>query len=291
MLPVGPEVFGRYNQYIESKGVAPLDEYGKVWEELNALLDQSVTRLAFDLVDGKRAVVVMNSANITRISEEATPTYHQNASHGVCKGGNFSVRSVGALTGLGQFGVSRNFFRDEAVSRPATGTDAGLASQGVRRFAGPIRCIVLFDGEEPRQDDQNQVLLLTEEWREKITAVSDFSVADGETNRYRFCPYVTESEEPGCNRCLVSCPSGAVPSSSPRPTGQYSPSLSGQTHRFWDGALQFDNNRCLEYRQQQAALYPGWMCGRCLSICAGQGAVQPEAIQRFETLKFPAATG
>ena len=255
MLPVHPNVFTLYNRYINDRSMAPWDGYCKVWGELNKLLDRAITRLAFDLVNKDRVVVVMNDANTARISTESVPIFHQGASHGVCKKVNYSQRSIAVLTGLAQFGVSRNVFRDE------------MHNGAVSRLTGVLRSIILFDNQDIPANGQTGVRQLTPKWLAHLQKMSDFTITDSEINRQRFCTFIPESGEPGCGKCITACPSGAMPNSSPTASGTYSEKVSRQQHRFWDGALQFDNASCLEYRTQHADLYSEWMCARCLSIC------------------------
>ena len=271
MLPVSSSVFETYNTLIREKSFAPWDGYSKAWGELGQLLNRGINRLGFDLLREDRVVVVMNNANLKRLSTETVPTTHQGASHGVCKGGNYSQKSIAAITGLAQFGVSRMVFRDEIIDGEP------------RRLLGVLASIILFDQEKPSANDG--MLALNDRWYETLSNLSDFTRNDEGSNSRRFCGYLTMDGKGGCRRCISFCPSGALANSSPRPDGTYDETVSRQQHRFWEGALQFDNGRCCDERGQLSNLYEEWMCGRCVSICGGEGRINPDAIETFDRLK------
>jgi hypothetical protein len=130
-------------------------------------------------------------------------------------------------------------------------------------------------------DGSDGVVLIDEAWRERARALADFSRTESAVNRHRFCTYVAENGEAGCVRCMASCPSGAQPASAPLATGKHSEKVQRQQHRFYEGALQFDYGRCLDERTQLAGLYSEWMCGRCVSICAGDGRRRVAAVESF----------
>jgi ferredoxin len=258
MLPLSTEVFTTYNQYVRNKSFSPWEGYCKAWSEGNQLLDRGITRLAMNLSSNDRVVVAMNGATIEKISKEAIPITRQGPSHGVCKGVNYSQKSVAVLTGLAQFGVSRMVFRDEVVEG------------GIRRLIGPLRSIVIFESADDSSDSRG-VLPLSVSWQEKLKKLSDFTDLDSAVNANRFCTYFPESGEKGCGKCLAFCPSGALANSSPGSKGNYPKRLLDQEHRFWDGALQFDNGSCCDDRGQLQTLYDEWMCGRCVAVCAVEG--------------------
>ncbi len=269
LLPLHPEVFSVYNSMIEEKSFSPWDGYCKAWSEHCTLLNQAVTRLSFDLTGADRVVVVMNDDTINRVSTETMPETRQGDSHGVCKMCNYSQRSVSVLTGLTQFGVSRNVFRDE------------MENGSVRRLMGTVGSLVIFDKEEVISDPKGEIFELNNQWRSQIRDLSDFTVTDPAVNRYRFCTYIPEDGEPGCGKCIRYCPSEALAFSSPSAEGKYSKTVEAQQHRFWENALQFDNGRCCDERGQLANLYNGWMCGRCVSVCEGEGEVRPFAAEQY----------
>ncbi|MEL7565568.1 MAG: hypothetical protein AAGU27_11865 [Dehalobacterium sp.] len=270
MLPLNPEIFKAYNSSILKGRCAPPDIFRKAMTEVEELLSRSLTRLAFDLMQQNRAVVVMNRANVNKISKEVVPITHQDSSHGVCKNGNFPHKSIAALVGLGQFGVSRLIFRDEIVNGK------------VQRFTGPILSMFIFDMDDIVIDGTGGIVHLNEEWRERAMSLADFTVNDRSINKFRFCRYQPLEGENGCGLCIKYCPSGALKNSSPQSDGQYSERVKDQAYRFMNGALQFDNVKCCDERGQMAELYDEWACTKCFSICAGNGGKRYFAAENFE---------
>ena len=110
------------------------------------MIDKAVARVATDLLENDTVVVAMNNDTVKSVSAEATPLTHQGVSHGPCKKGNYSQRSIAVLMGLGQFGVSRIVFRDEFINGK------------VQRFAGPLRSIIVFDKEDLVRDASGGVI-------------------------------------------------------------------------------------------------------------------------------------
>jgi ferredoxin len=261
MLPLSEEIFERYAEVTVNRHLAPYDAYCKAWAETNQLLDEAVGKVAMELYGPERAVVPMTGDMVGTISEQTVPATRRGNYHGPCKGGNFPQKSVGVLTGLAQFGVSRITFRDEAHNGQ------------VERFIGPIRSIVLFDAQELITDGSDGIVHLDEARREQVMALADFTDTRPEVNRQRYCAYIPDQAwgEGGCGLCVQFCPSGAVGNSAPQPDGTYAPAIKQQASRFSDGRLQFDFAKCLEERTQKAQLYPDYMCGRCVAICASQG--------------------
>lgn len=269
LLPLSEEIFERYAEAIVLREPAPYDAYCKAWGETNQLLDEAVAKMAMELHGPDRAVVPMTNDMVGEISEQAVPPIHRGDYHGPCKGGNWPQRSVGALTGLVQFGVSRDVFRDE------------IHDGRVERFMGPIRSIVLFDAQDPVTDGSDDVVYLTEAWRERLMSLADFTDTRPEVNQQRYCTYIPDEEgdEDGCGLCVQYCPSGAVANSAPQTDGEYAQAIKGQVSRFNDDHLQFDFAACLEDRTQKAQLYPDYVCARCIAICAARGERRTSAVQ------------
>ena len=123
------------------------------------------------------------------------------------------------------------------------------------RFPGAIfvDCNVLYRGSRTRRADH---LAVAEEHGFGFLPID---ILDGEWG------------EEECGLCIRYCPSGAVGNSAPGTDGQYAAAIKQQVSRFSDGCLQFDFARCLEDRTQKAALYPDYVCARCVAICAARG--------------------
>jgi len=133
MLPFSHEVIGDYAQLILKRRKGSSYLYSRMFEDVNLMIDKAVSRVAIDLVTNDNVVIAMNDKNVKGVSEESIPLTHQGASHGPTKGGNYPQKSIAALTGLGQFGISRIIFRDELVEGK------------VQRFVGPLKSIIMFD--------------------------------------------------------------------------------------------------------------------------------------------------
>ncbi len=270
MLPFSPQIIQDYvSQVIEKrKGSSYL--FARMYEDMNRILDKTITRAAIDLVtdDSDSVVVVMNNDNVKAISTEAIPQTRQGVSHGPSKGGNYPQKSVAALMGLGQFGISRIVFRDE------------LTNGKVQRFAGPIKSIIIFDKHELVMDGSGGIVYPSQTWRQFLSQLFDFTNTTSDINQYRFCSYIPLDDK-GCNKCIGCCPSGAQLSSAPKPDGQYSEQVSRQAHRFWEEKLQFDYGKCCDDRGQMAGLFPEWSCARCVTVCVDQGIRRKHAAQNF----------
>ena len=269
-LPFSPSTLGEYAEVIREGRTAPDVNFGQKAGELSNLLDGAVTRLAYNLIDGERAVIPMNSENVRGVTEEAVPATHKGSAHGPSKGGNYPQKSVAVLTGLGQFGLSRLVMRDELVDGE------------VRRFIGPLRSLVVFDTQSPVRDGSVGVLNLTEKWRSAALQLADFTNNEQRVDQYRFCTGVSDNP---CSACIEHCPPGALANSAPGPDGQYAERVARQRHRFSDGELQFDHATCCDDRGQMASLYDGWVCGRCLCMCGHAGRRRRLAAENFEKLQ------
>lgn len=257
MLPFSTSLVHQYiSQVNQQYGSSHI--YVRMYDEVNKMLDRGIGNLAMDLVDRERAVLAMDNTTVNEVSVEAVPQTHQGDSHGPSKGGNYPQKSIAVLMGLGQFGISRIIFRDEVVKGQ------------VKRFIGPLRSIILFDKEEVTTDGRGDVIYPTQAWRAFLSQLTDFRVTDSTINQFRFCTYIPLDDN-GCGKCLTCCPSHAQGNSAPLPTGAFSDQITSQTHRFWNGHLQFDYNRCCEDRGQMRNLLPEWSCSRCVSICQAEG--------------------
>lgn len=272
MLPFSPEVIKDYCEQIVEEGRESSHLFSRMYEDVNLMIDKAVPRVAIDLVADDKVVVAMDKTTVSDISKEALPYTHQGESHGPCKGGNYPQKSIAVLTGLGQFGVSRIVFRDE----PSNG--------GVRRFAGPIRSIIVFDKEQLVSDQGEGIIYPTSEWRAFLSNLYDFTQTEEDVNKYRFCTYIP-ADDKGCRKCISYCVSQAQLNSVPTSSGRYADRILDQPHRFWDDKLQFDFASCCEERGQMATLYPEWSCARCVSVCAIDGKRREYAVENFRRKK------
>ena len=270
MLPFSKNIVHDYVDLVIEKGKSSSHKFTSMYEDINRMLDKVVSRVAIDLVtdDSERVVVAMNNDTVKAISTEAIPQTKQGSSHGPSKGGNYPQKSVAALLGLGQFGVSRIIFRDE------------INNGKVERFAGPIRSIIFFDKEPVITDGHGGMVYPTKAWRQLLFQLFDFTNTHGDINQYRFCTHIPLNDK-GCTKCTDYCPSGAQISSAPQPDGLYSEQVSRQAHRFWESNLQFDYGKCCDDRGQMAGLFPEWSCARCLTVCEDQGIRRKRAVQSF----------
>ncbi len=268
MLPFSHQIIRDYvNRVIETRKSSS-HLFARMYEDVNDMLDKAITRVAIDLVTPDNAVLAMTNDMVKAISSEAIPTTHQDASHGPVKGGNYPQKSIAVLMGLGQFGISRIVFRDEFVNGK------------VQRFSGPIRSIIMFDKQELVKDGNHGIFYPSEAWRDFLMQLFDFTNADPDINKYRFCSYIPLNDN-GCQKCIDCCPSGAQASSAPTSTGEYSEGVARQTHRFWEEKLQFDYGKCCDDRGQMMGLFPEWSCARCVSICIAEGIRRKYSAQNF----------
>lgn len=277
MLPVNEDVFAKYNNHIRKNSIAPSDTYCKAVSETEKLLDRAVMRLSLDFIGKDRAVIAMNNKNAKRITEETTPLTHQGTSHGVCKGGNYSQKSIAVLTGLAQFGISRLVFRDEVLN------------DKIKRFIGPVLSLFIFDKELPVTDGTGGVLNLNTKWCKTLNMLTDFTNTDPEIMKYRFCTYQSGDKNSSCGLCINNCPSGALKNSSPACDGEYPEFIKKQKHRFKKGALQFDFAKCCDRRGQMSNLYEDWVCARCVSVCGAIGIKRKYAAENFREFKLKAS--
>ena len=266
MLPISDDVFRLYRQTIVEGGAGTNEDCAEAETEVAAILDEAMGRLAADLYHEKRAPLALGSEQLRFMSSEVIPRIHQGHAHGPCKEVHFPHKSLAVITGLAQFGVNRLTFRDELVDGE------------IERFIGPLSSMVVFDTHKPVRDGSGEIVLLTDEWYDHVTALSDFTQVDPEIDQQRFCTYIAhgESGERSCGLCLKYCPSGALPNSSPETDGEYREAVTEQAWRFCQENLQFDYATCREERAQKRNLYPGFYCGRCMAICGLLGLKREE---------------
>lgn len=269
MLPFSAKAMADYAQAVIKEGKGSSYLFRTMYQDVNLVIDKATSRVGIDLVDKETVVVAMNNATVKSVSTEAMPVTHQGASHGPSKGGNYPQKSVAVLLGLGQFGVARFVFRDE------------VSDGRIQRFVGPIRSIVIFDKKDLVTDGGGGVVYPTETWREFLFQLYDFTDVNPEVNKYRFCSYIPHDDQ-GCRECVKSCRWGALANSVPTPRGSYPERVLEQTHRFWEGKLQFDFARHQEELEQMRTLFPEWDCARCLSICASEGKKRGYAVEHFQ---------
>jgi ferredoxin len=268
MLPFSEKLVQQYIQTIKDNPKTSSHRFARMYNDVNLMINKAIVRTSIELVDGDNAVVAMNDKTVEAISKEAIPMVQQGVSHGPSKGGNYPQKSIAALLGLGQFGVSRIVFRDE------------IENGAITRYVGPIRSIVIFDKTEPKMNGEDGIIYPSEEWRQFLFKLYDYTDSDPEINRYRFCSYISLNDA-GCGKCVKICPSGAQKNSTPTSDGEYSSEVKQQTHRFYDEKIQFDYASCCDDRGQLANLYPEWSCARCVTICASEGLRRPTSISNY----------
>ena len=268
MLPFSPQTTENYAQFFlkEKKGSSHI--FARMYEDVNLIIDKATMRTAANLVARDRMVVGMDNNTVEAISKEAVPSTRQGTSHGPCKSGNYSQKSIAVLMGLGQFGISRLFFRDEIINGQ------------VERFSGPLRSIVIFDKEKLIKDGSDGVIYPGHAWREFLFDLSDFTNITAQINKYRFCPYASHDGKL-CRKCIDLCPSGAVANSAPDPSRAYPERILKQAYRFWEDKLQFDFDQCCEERGQMGTLFPEWSCAKCMAICLKAGGRRSNATRDF----------
>lgn len=269
MLPFSPDIMEAYVNSVLDEQAASSHLFSRMYEETTEILDQATSRVAMELTRADKVVVPMTNENVDKLSHQAIPVTHQDSAHGPCKDGNFPQKSLAVLLGLGQFGVSRIVFRDE------------VAEQGVQRFVGPVRSVIVFDTSPLVTDGSGGIIFPTEGWREFLFSLYDFTRTGSDLNQHRFCSYFP-MDDSGCGECIQHCPSGAQAASVPLPTGGYSDQVASQAHRFYDSKLQFDFSRCCEDRGQMTILFPEWSCARCVAMCQVRGRRRAASVLSFK---------
>ncbi|MBT5642803.1 hypothetical protein HOJ44_06765, partial [Candidatus Bathyarchaeota archaeon] len=180
MLPFSEKLVQQYIQAIKENPKTSSHRFARMYNDVNMMINKAIVRTAIELVDGDNAVVAMDDKTVEAISKKAVPLTQQGVSHGPSKGGNYPQKSLAALLGLGQFGVSRIVFRDE------------VEDGAISRYMGPIRSIVIFDKTELKMNGEDGVIYPSEEWRQFLFKLYDFT--DPGLNEYRFCSYVPLSD-------------------------------------------------------------------------------------------------
>jgi hypothetical protein len=271
MLPFAEGPLKAHDRFIRGNEHSAFWPYSQFYGEVNNTLDKALLRTGMELSNAKNVVLAMDRKNMDDLSSEAFPLTHQGKAHGPQKEVHYPQKSLAVLTGLAQFGVSRFVFRDE------------VREGKVKRFLGPIRSLVIFDGEPLVEDGRHGIIYPHQRWRDFLFSLSDFTKTQDDINRCRFCTYIP-LDDTGCGKCIPHCPPGALIHSVPDKTGQYSEDLH-EPKRFWKGQLQFDYEQCLGDRKRMASLFPEWRCGRCITICAATGNRRRYAAENYEKKK------
>jgi len=277
MLPFSPRIIENYMQHLPKEGKKGSSHlFERMFKEVDLMIDKATVRTAIDLMSNDTAVLPMDYENCRNVSTEAVPLTHQGVSHGPCKEGNYPQKSIAVLTGLGQFGVSRIVFRDE------------ILGSRVERLVGPLSSIVMFDKEDIVKDGSGGIVCPSGKWRAFLFRLSNFTDTDPGINKYRFCTYIPHMDE-GCGKCVRCCPSGAQLNSAPAPNGSFAQHIIQQSHRSYEGKLQFDFDRCCENGERMRSVFPEWSCSRCLSCCAIEGNRRKYAATHFYQKLFELA--
>lgn len=270
MLPFSPQIVHEYVRDVIKDSDNVSTRFASMYAELGRLLDKAIVKAAADLAASNpdAVVVAMNGESIRTISTEIIPQTHQGLSHGPSKGGNYAQKSVAALMGLGQFGVSRLVIRDEANNGR------------VQRFAGPVRSIVIFDKNDVVTDGRDGVIYPSAAWRQFLMRLFDFTDSDPEINQYRFCSHINPQDR-SCTQCIDICSTTAQLTSTPAYDGQYSEDVLQQAGRFWQGKLQFNFEKCRDQQVTVRKTTPDWFCGKCITVCMDRGIRRKSAAQSF----------
>jgi len=154
MLPFSESIIDNYISQVIDKKKGSSHTFARMYEDINKILDKTVSRVATEMAidDTNTIVLPMTGDIVNALSSEALPQTKQGLSHGPGKGGNYPQKSIAALLGLGQFGISRIIFRDEIVNGK------------VHRYTGPIRSIVLFDKDNLITDGSGGIIFPAGAW-------------------------------------------------------------------------------------------------------------------------------
>jgi len=266
MLPFNDKTLQKYAAKATMGDTSPMEMYCTYYGQINSLFSNIIDKVALVLYNDNVPVIPMSAGNLDRITEMVVPMVNRDASNGYCKA-HFSHKTISTMTGLAQTGVSRLAMRHTADE------------QGGHRFMGPVLSIIAFD-ETELEDSEKGTLILSDDWLELSGQINDQTVQNDDVNSVRYCRY----GDGKCGLCLVACPSGALQNSSPQRDGTYPQRILNQQHRFADGTLQFDAGKCNDYKGTLKGVYNDWMCGRCYITCGAFGAVDVDAVKKFEEL-------
>jgi ferredoxin len=259
MLAGSEEIYASYADKIDRGDPDPYDYYCRAQGEIADIINTAVGKFALLLMEDRRAVIPMTNSTAGKIAERARSEYRTGRYHGPTNS-HWPQISIAVMTGLMQFGVNRLPFRDEV-----------WADGSVRRLCGRYVSLVVFDEEEPSADGGFPIL--DAERMKQLQLISDYARAESDAVSRRYCTYNVRKSNGAsvCGRCLEACPSGALVNSSPRPDGTFEEELTSQSHRFWNGAVDFDAANCCRDRGQKAQVFEEYVCARCEVICAAKG--------------------
>lgn len=261
MMAVNPQVYEVYAEKIERGDADPFDYYNRARNEVSAIIDKAIGKVALSLMASRRAVVPMTQKSAGAIVNRTRSEYTKGKYHGPCNN-HWPQNSIAVMTGLMRFGANRIPFRDEV----GPGGDP-------QRLVGRYGSIVIFDEEDPVADGSDGLTLLDPDQLAWLREVNDYTNTSPEVVAERYCTYnLMQSDGTSvCGRCIEVCPSTALLNSSPLPNGAFGEKISNQRHRFWEGAVDFDYGNCCRERGQKAQLLDGYVCARCEVICAANG--------------------
>ncbi len=261
MLAVNPQVYQSYNAKIERGDQDPFDYYSRASDDVNTIINKAIGKTGLALISPDRAVVAMTDRNTDMVISRTKSEYFSGRYHGPCNN-HWPNNSLAVMTGLLRFGVNRIAFRDEAQENGKC-----------QRLFGRYRSIVIFDKEPPVTDHTGGVTLLDSARLSELAQISDYGNVDAHVTAQRYCTYNMSAPDGAsvCGKCISDCPSGALQNSTPAPDGIFAEDVAEQTHRFWEGTLDFDFGNCTMDRHQKGQLYEDYVCARCEVICASQG--------------------
>jgi hypothetical protein len=268
MLAVNPEMYQFYAEKISHGEEAPFDYYDRATEDVSRIIDKAIGKAGMALLSPDRAVVAMTDRNAQMVIQRTKSEYFSGRYHGPCNN-HWPHNSLAVMTGLLRFGVNRIAFRDE------------VTPDGRRqRMFGRYRSIVIFDEDPLVSDQSNGITELDVARQAELKRLNDYTVVTAAVAAQRFCTYnlTDKTGDTVCGKCLPACPSGALQNSTPSPAGVYAERLTDQSHRFWEGSLDFDYANCTSDRSKKGQLYEDYVCARCEVICAAEGIRKSAAV-------------